>query len=76
MMKDKTQPFFKRIIVPVAASLCSLFMVGAAIYSHGIAKYQAAVAADKPFTFPALFYLIVFAVVIAVGALFAKKKKI
>ncbi|MBE6957348.1 MAG: APC family permease [Ruminococcaceae bacterium] len=76
MMKDKTQPFFKRFVVPVAASLCSLFMVGAAIYSHGIAKYQAAVAADKPFTFPALFYLIVFAVVIAVGALFAKKKKI
>ncbi len=75
MMKDKELPFFKRFIVPIAASLCSLFMVGAAVYSHGIAKYQAAVEAGQPFTFPALFYLIVFAVVIFFGWLFDGKRK-
>lgn len=76
MMTDKTQNFVKRFLIPVLAALASAFMVGAAIYSHGIAKFLAAKEAGAPFTFPALFYMIVFVVVILVGACFAKKREV
>jgi hypothetical protein len=44
-------------------------LVGCAVYSHGIVKYQAA-AAEGKFSFPVLFFLIVFAVVMFVGRFF------
>lgn len=76
MMTDKTQNFVKRFLIPALAALSSAFMVGAAIYSHGIAKFLAAKEAGAPFTFPALFYMVVFVVVIIVGAFFAKKREV
>lgn len=76
MMKDKSQNFAKRFLIPALAAISSAFMVGAAIYSHGFAKFFAAKEAGGGFTFPALFYLIVFAVVMLIGACYAKKQEV
>ena len=38
-------------------------MIIAAIYAHGISKYQAAAESGK-FAFPVLFYLIIFSIII------------
>ncbi len=61
MFKDKEQGTFKRYIVPTAALCCSLFMVYAAIVAHG---------KSIPY------YLIVFAVIMALAVPFSKKKSI
>lgn len=58
MAKAKDENVLKRFIVPVLAICGSLFMVYAAIDSHGIHN---------------LYYLIVFAVVMIIGMLFYKK---
>jgi len=59
LMKQKALPTFKRNVMPILATICSLFMVFAAIYSHKM---------------NVVFYLIVFVVVMALGALFRGKK--
>jgi len=59
LMKQKNLPTFKRNVMPILATICSLFMVFAAIYSHKM---------------NVVFYLIVFVVVMALGALFRGKK--
>ena len=59
--------------MPSLGVIASLFMVFAAAYSHGSVKYQEGLE-DKVFQIPALFYLIVFVVVMAIGILFYKKK--
>lgn len=69
MYKDKDLSPVKRVIVPTLAILSCLILVGCAVYSHGIVKYQAA-AAEGKFSFPVLFFLIVFAVVMFVGRFF------
>ena len=74
MKRGKSDGIFKGIVMPILATLASLFMVFVAIYAHGIRPYQQA-AANGEFAFPVLFYLIVFAVVMAVGMLFYKKRK-
>ncbi len=73
MVKAKDVGAFKRFVLPTLAIIGSVFMVVAAIYAHGIAPYQAA-KAEGTFSCPVLFYLIVFAVVMLIGILFAKKK--
>ena len=50
-------------------------MVFAAFYAHGYSPYISA-KADGKFSCPVLFYLIVFAVIMAVGTVFSKKKDI
>ena len=74
--KEKGLSFFKGKIAPVAAMLASIFMVGAAIYAHGIAPYLSA-KANGEFSMPILFYLIIYAVImiIGVGFLVAGNKK-
>ena len=69
MYKDKDLSPVKRVIVPTLAILSCLILVGCAVYSHGIVKYQAA-AAEGKFSFPVLFFLIVFAAVMFVGRFF------
>ena len=49
-------------------------MIFAAIYAHGISPYMKA-AEDGKFSFPVLFYLIVFAVIMIVGMCFYRKEK-
>ncbi len=74
MKKEKDLPFVKRILLPSLGVIGSLFMVVAAIYSHGYQPYIAAKTEGK-FSCPVLFYLIVFAVIMAIGALFMKGKE-
>lgn len=64
----------KNIVMPVCAIITSVFMVFAAIYSHGITPYLTA-KANGTFACPVLFYLIIFAVVMIVGAFFYKKDR-
>ena len=64
---------FKNVIMPVLALIATVFMMFVAVYAHGIVPYQAA-AANGEFSFPVLFYLIVYIVVMVVGALLYKAK--
>ncbi len=74
MIKEKRLGVFKRFVLPIASIICCAFMVFAAIYAHGITPYLIA-KADGRFSFPVLFYLIVFAVFMLVGVFFKKKIK-
>ena len=71
MKKEKDMGVFKRFILPTISLIACVFMVFAAVYAHGITPYLAA-KANGTFSFPVLFYLIVFAVVIILGAIFKK----
>lgn len=73
MKKEKEMGVFKRFVLPIFAILACMFMVFAAVYAHGITPYVSA-KANGEFSFPVLFYLIVFAVIVAVGALLKKSK--
>jgi APA family basic amino acid/polyamine antiporter len=58
MAKEKSLSFFKRFFMPALAVCACIFMVVAACYSHGKAVG---------------FYLIIFAVIMAIGLLFKPK---
>ncbi|MBE6883279.1 MAG: APC family permease [Ruminococcaceae bacterium] len=71
MKNEKGIGVFKRFLLPIGSVLACAFMVFAAIYAHGITPYLEA--KEKGiFSFPVLFYLIVFAVIMAVGRLLRK----
>ncbi|MBQ6706829.1 MAG: APC family permease [Clostridia bacterium] len=74
MKKEKELGVVKRFVLPIASIIACLFMVFAAVYAHGITPYLAAAEAGK-FSFPVLFYLIVFAVIMIAGVLVKKEKK-
>ena len=59
MRKEKDQPPVRRFVLPFLALCGSVFMVIASIFSHGIG---------------CVWYLIVFAVIMAIGALLNRKK--
>ena len=60
MRKEKDQPVLRRFVLPSLALCGSIFMVIACIFSHGLG---------------CLWYLIVFAVIMAIGALFSHRKR-
>ena len=67
----------KNIILPIFACVCSLFMIFAAIYSHGIVPFLEG-KENGVFNFPILFYLILFLIVMIIGWIFdyiSKKRK-
>ncbi len=74
MKKEKELSVSKRFILPIIAIIACLFMVFAAVYAHGITPYLAG-KADGTFSFPVMFYLIVFAVIMVLGAIFKKPFK-
>lgn len=61
MAKEKDLPAFKRFIMPSVALVGCVFMIIAACFSHKMAVVA---------------YLIIFAVVIAIGAVFSKQKNV
>ncbi len=63
---------FRNLVMPILATIASAFMIFAAFYAHGVQPYKNAAAVGK-FSFPILFYLIVFAVIMGIGAIFYKK---
>ena len=74
IVKAKEENVFRRFVVPILAVWGCSFMVFAAIYAHGIAPFISASKQGK-FSFPVLFYIIVFAVIMTVGFLFSSKFK-
>ena len=75
MRKEKNLPAVKRFVLPALGIIGSAFMVFAAIYSHGYMPYIDAKAKGEGFKCPVLFYLIVFAVIMAIGMLLMNPKK-
>ncbi len=61
MVKEKDLSAFKRFIMPSLALVGCVFMIIAAYFSHGKAVFA---------------YLIVFAVIMVIGAIFSKQKNI
>ncbi len=74
MIKEKELGFVKRFLLPILALAACGFMVFAAFYAHGITPFLNA-KANGEFSFPVLFYLILFAIIMFVGALVRKSKK-
>ena len=56
--------------MPILAIIACGFMVFAAIYAHGIMPYEASREAGTGFSCPVLFYLIIFAGIMIIGACF------
>lgn len=73
MVKEKELSFAKRFLLPITSIVACLFMVFAAVYAHGITPFLAAKEAGK-FSFPVLFYIIVYAVIMVIGAFVRKSK--
>lgn len=73
IIKEKDQGVLTRYILPIVSIIACGFMVFAAVYAHGITPYMNA-KADGTFSFPVLFYLIIFAVIMIIGAFFKKSK--
>lgn len=72
MVKHGKENKGKNIVLPIFGIIACLFMLFSAVYAHGIVPYLAA-KENGEFSFPVLFYLIVFAVIMAFGALFYHK---
>ena len=74
IIKEGKKDMFKNIVMPILGLIASLFMMFVAVYAHGVKPYMDA-AEKGEFAFPVLFYLIVFAVIMLIGACFYKKKE-
>ena len=75
MKKEKGLSPVKRFVLPTLGLIGSAFMVFAALYSHGYAPYIAAKEAGQGFACPVIFYLVVFAVIMAIGLLLMKPRQ-
>ncbi len=76
LIKGKDYGAVKGRIAPILGIVGSIVMVVAAVIAHGINPYKAGQAADEPyFSFPILFYLIVYAAIMIAGVFFMKSKK-
>ena len=73
IIKHGKENTFKNIVMPLIGIIASAFMVFAAVYAHGITPYLNA-KANGEFSFPVLFYLIVFVVIMIIGLFFYKKE--
>ena len=73
MIKEGKKDKLRNILLPLLATLCSLFLIFAAVYSHGIVPLKESLA-NHEFNFPVLFYLVLFGVVMGIGMLFYKKR--
>lgn len=74
MKNEKEFGFVKRFLIPSVAVISCAFMVFAAIYAHGITPFNQA-KENGAFSFPVLFYLIIFAVIMLIGACVKNPKK-
>ena len=74
IIKEGKKDVFKNIVMPLLGVIACAFMMFVAVYAHGIRPYQAA-AAEGKFSFPVLFYLIVYIVIMGVGLAMYKKSE-
>lgn len=75
MKKEKDLGVMKRFILPALSIFACAFMVFAACYAHGYTPYINA-QADGRFSCPVIFYLIVFAAIMVIGAFLKNSKKV
>ena len=75
IIKAKDETKFRRFVLPILAIIACAFMIFCAIMGHGVFPCQAAAEAGEGFSFPVLFYLIVFAAIMALGWLLNRKNK-
>lgn len=73
IFKEGKKDIWRNIVMPILGIIASLFMVFAAIYSHGYLIYKEALNEGR-FACPVLFYLIIFGVIMGLGLIFYKKK--
>ncbi len=73
MKNEKDLGVMKRFVLPALAIFACGFMVFAACYAHGYTPFMNAQAEGK-FSCPVIFYLIVFVVIMVIGAFFKGKK--
>lgn len=73
MYKDHSQNLFHRVVVPTMAIFSCFFVIGCAIYAHGIVKYKEA-AANGEFAFPILFFTIFSVILLLIGKYFYHSK--
>ena len=64
--RQKGMSFRKRFLLPILSIIASVFIIFASIYAHGIRPYFASLESGK-FSFPVLFYLIIFTVIMICG---------
>ena len=78
MVKEKNLNTLKRFIIPILSIISCCFLVFVAIMAHGVNPYLDAIKNNKGFSFPVLFYLIIFVIVMLIGFFFspAFKRKI
>ena len=74
MKNEREMGMFKRFILPAASIITCLFMIFAAVYAHGITPFVTA-KTNGMFSFPVLFYLIIFAVIMILGKVFKNSGK-
>ncbi len=74
MKKEKDLSVFKRFILPIISIIACVFMVFAAVWAHGVTPYLSAKEVGE-FSFPVLFYLIIFALVMLAGFFFSDTYK-
>ena len=70
MIKEKELGVFKRFVLPIASIVACAFMIFAAVWAHGVSPLMNALKKGE-FSFPVLFYLIVFAVIMLIGFFFS-----
>jgi APA family basic amino acid/polyamine antiporter len=68
IIKEKQLSIFKRFVLPILSIISCLVLIFVAIMSHGVTPYLAAKEVGK-FSFPVLFYLIMFVVIMGIGYL-------
>ena len=66
MIKEKEMSKAKRCLLPTLSILSSVFIIFATVYAHGIKPYLEA-QVNNEFSFPVLFYLIVFSAIMLIG---------
>lgn len=75
MRKQKDETKFRRFILPIMAIVACVFMIFCAIMGHGVFMLQKSMAETGKFSFPVLFYLIIFAIFMVLGWLLNRKNK-
>ncbi len=73
MKKEKDLGVMKRFVLPALAIFACGFMVFAACYAHGYTPFITA-QAEGTFKCPVIFYLVVYVVIMVIGAFFKGKK--
>ncbi len=69
MIKEKQENVWYRFVLPLLAVCACLFMIFCSIMGHGVYVLEA----SESFSFPVLFYVIVFAVIMLIGVGFRPK---